>query len=95
MRGYKVGWSSSPSCICGMPAPREEEEGWEEVAGGAAGGAGCPGGLVPPHLSPSHPVLVVFQRGVGSPAVLEELGVWRCPRGRGTRALALQGGDSR
>lgn len=91
--------SPGPSCICGRPAPREEEESREEVAGGAAGGAGHPGGLVPPHPSPSHPVLVVLQGRVGSPAVLEELGVWRCPRararGQGTRALALQAGDSR
>lgn len=90
--------SPGSPCICGMPAPREEEESREEVAGGALGGSGPPGGLVSPCLSPSHPVLVVFQGGVGSLAVLEEFRVRRRPRtcalGWGTCALALQGIDS-
>lgn len=89
--------SPGSPCICGMPAPREEES-QEEVAGSALGGSGTPGGLVSLCLSPSHPVLVVFQGGVGSLAVLEELGVRWCPRtcalGWGTCALALQGIDS-
>lgn len=77
---------------------QEEEESREGEAGSALGGSGPPGGLVPLCLSTSHPVLVVLQGGVGSPAVLEELRVWRCPRtlalGWGTCALALQGVDS-
>lgn len=91
--------SPGSSCICEASAPREEEESWEEVAGSALGGSGPPSGLVPPRLRPSHPVLVVFQGRVGSPAVLEELRVRWCPRtcglGWGTCALALQGIDSR
>lgn len=84
---------------CQLPGEEEEESRGGEVAGGALGGSGPPGGHVPLRLSPSHPVLVVFQGGVGSPAVLEELRVRRRPRtgavGRGTSALALQGVDSR
>lgn len=102
--GSRVGHTSSPRIPRVLLHPQDAssqggggEQG--EVAGSALGGSGPPGGLVSLHLSPSHPVLVVFQGGVGSPAVLEELRVRWCSRtcalGRGTCAFALQGVDSR
>lgn len=95
--GWAAPVSPEPSCVHGMPAPREEEEESREEVVVVSGRVWTCRRSRAPFLSPSHPVLVVFQGGVGSPAVLEELGVWGCPRGRGwgTSALALQGIYSR
>lgn len=68
-------------------------------AGSPGGGGDALGGSHHscPRAAPSHPVLVVFQGGVGCPAVLQQLGVsrhawtlrrWSC-------AFAIQGIDSR
>lgn len=79
------------------PHPQVLLRPWD--AGSPGGGGDALGGSHHscPRAAPSHPVLVVFQGGVGCPAVLQQLGVsrhawtlrrWSC-------AFAIQGIDSR